>query len=62
MSDIVKINSKMLEPTELKKLDRLEKELIVQGVAAGKGKKDTVKKKWLNRTCSLMNVHSVKSA
>ena len=35
---IVKINSRILEPAELKKLDKLEKEQIHQQAANNKGK------------------------
>lgn len=38
---IVKINSKALEPSELKKFDKLEKEGIASNGAVTKGKKRT---------------------
>ena len=39
VTDIVKINSKALEPSELKRLDKLEKEAISGHVIVSKGRK-----------------------
>ena len=39
LTDIVKINSKALEPSELKRLDKLEKEAISGHVIVTKGRK-----------------------
>ena len=36
-SGVLKLNSKMLQPTELRKLDKLEKCLLVEVAREGKG-------------------------